>query len=164
MNAQIENAQKAKVRADEHVPGELWMEVFPGIFVASGRNPRSERQVQVLETELEQARILAAQGHTVYLLPEQGPRGEKHPDAIVDGLIMEFKTITGNIRKIGENYKSARVKAENVFLRIIPDYTKEAVQRKLKGTIINKGYNGGLIVVHFNVSGKMYYWNVDDLK
>jgi hypothetical protein len=49
-------------------------------------------------------------------------------------------------------------------LNIIPDYSKDAVQKKLKGTIINKGYQGGLIVVYFNTTGKTYYWNVDDLK
>ena len=140
MNDQKKSAQKAQIKAGERAPGELWLEVSSEIYVVAGRTPKSERQAQVLETELDQARILAAQGHTIYLLPEHGPRGEKHPDAIVDGLIMKFKTITGNIRKTGENFKAAREKSENVFFMIMPGYSKEAVQRKLKGTIIGKGY------------------------
>jgi hypothetical protein len=164
MDLYSEIARKAREQAGERAPGELWLEVSPGIYMASSRTPRSERQAEVLKTELEHARILVAQGHTVYLLPEQGDRGVKHPDAVVDGLVFEFKNVTGNVRKIAGNFKEARKKAGNVFLNIIPDYNKETVQGKLKGIIINKGYKGGLIIVHFNVSDKIYYWNVDDLR
>jgi hypothetical protein len=164
MDKQNENAQRAKVRAEEYAPGENWIEMSPGICMAASRAPKSAEQVKTLEKEMEHARILAGGGHAVYLLPEHGPRGVKHPDAVVDGFLYEFKTVTGNIRKIAGNFKAAREKAENVFLEIIPDYSKEAVQKKLKGTIKNKDCSGGLIIAHFKVSGKIYYWNVDDLK
>lgn len=161
---QTENAQKAKTRAEEYAPGEQWMEVSAGIFVAASRKPKSERQFQVLEQELVQARLLVAHGHIVYLLPEHGSRGEKHPDAIVDGLIMEFKTITGNIRKIGENYKAAMEKAENVFLKIDAPLTRHAVTRRLSGVIRVKGYPSGVIWAYFTNTGEMNYWTVDDLR
>jgi hypothetical protein len=164
MKNQIENALKAKAFAEEKAPGEEWIEIDPGVYLAASRIPKSGEQIRTLEKEIDHARILAKGGHTVYLLPEQGPRGMKHPDAIVDGFVFEFKTVTGNIRKAAENFKAARAKADNVFLKIMPDYSKEAVQSKLKGTIVNKGYHSGLIIVHFNASNKMYYWNVDDLK
>lgn len=164
MNNQTDNAIKAKEQAGVYAPDELWMEISPGIFIAASRNPKSERQAQVLEIELDQARILAARSHTVYLLPEQGSRGEKHPDAVVDGLIMEFKTITGNIRKVGENFKSAREKAENVFLKIDPPFTRHVVTRRLSGVIRNKGYLSGMIWAYFTNAGEMNYWTVDDLK
>lgn len=164
MNDQNEKAQKAKTRAEEYAPGEVWTAIIPGLYLAASRNPVSERQSEVLEQEIAQARILITQGHTVYLLPEHGPRGEKHPDAVVDGLIMEFKTITGNIRKIAENFKAAREKAENVFLKIVSDFSKDTVQWKLRRTIINKEYQGGLIIAYFAETGKTFYWDVDDLR
>lgn len=160
---QAARAQKAREQATRLYPNEKWNEYAPGIYIAESRMPKSAEQVKTLEKELAQAQILAAMGHTVYLPPESGTRKTKHPDAIVDGLIMEFKTVTGNIRKVAENFKAAREKAESVFMTIVPDYSKEAVQRKLKGTILSKGYHNGLIVVHFNATGQTYYWNTDDI-
>jgi hypothetical protein len=39
-----------------------------GIFIAKSRMPRSAEQINVLEKELRQARILVVRGSTVYLL------------------------------------------------------------------------------------------------
>ncbi|MDR3140025.1 MAG: hypothetical protein LBT95_10215 [Treponema sp.] len=134
-----------------------------GIHKAASRIPRSIEENEILEKELAQARILAALGHEVYLLPERGPRKVKHPDAVVDGLIMEFKTITGNIRKIKENYKEARKKADNVFLKIDSDFTPEQVLRTLFGTVRRGNYSGGLIIAYFTGLKKIYYWNTVDI-
>jgi hypothetical protein len=150
--------------ASELFPGELWSEVAPGIHIASGRVPRSVDQVEIFEKELAQARILAALGHCVYLLPERGPRKVKHPDAVVDDLIMEFKTVTGNIRKVKENYKEARKQADNVFLKIDSPFTPEQVLRTLSGTVRRGGYAGGLIIVYFTGLCKIYYWNTGAMK
>jgi hypothetical protein len=155
--------RKKKASAEERYPGENWIELYPGIYLAASRTPKSGEQERILAKEFDHALILAEGGHTVYLLPEHGPRGVKHPDAVVDGLVMEFKTVTGNVRKIADNFKAARKKTDNVFLKIVPVYSKETVQKKLQGTIINKGYRRGLIIVHLSVSDKIYYWNVDDL-
>ena len=108
--------------------------------MAASRSPRSSRQAEILNQELAQARILSTKGHSIYLLPESGPRKTKHPDAIVDGLIMEFKTVTGNERKIKEKFKEAREKAENVFLQIDPLFSRRTVARKLAGIIRSKGH------------------------
>ncbi|MCL2319817.1 MAG: hypothetical protein FWC45_07005 [Treponema sp.] len=145
-------------------PNERWICIAKHIFMAASRTPRSDRQAEILNQELAQARILEALGHTVYLLPEFGPRKVKHPDAIVDGLIMEFKTVTGNERKIKEKYKEAREKTENVFLQIDPPFTRKTVIRKLAGTIRGKGYKTGMIWVYFTHSDEMVYWTIDSLK
>ncbi|MDR3303364.1 MAG: hypothetical protein LBS86_03030, partial [Treponema sp.] len=99
---QAAKAQRTREYAVSLYPDVTWIKIDQSIYLASPRAPRSEDQTKILEKELIQARILAALGHTVYLLPESGPRNTKHPDAIVDGFIMEFKTITGNERKIRE--------------------------------------------------------------
>ena len=135
-----------------------------GVFLAASRSPRSERQSEILEQELSQARILADMGHAVYLLPEFGPRKTKHPDAIVNGLIMEFKTVSGNERKIKEKYKEAREKADNVFMQIDHPFSQRTVVRKLSGAIRGKNYNYGLIWVYFKHTRKMVYWTVEGLK
>ena len=77
---------------------------------------------------------------------------------------MEFKTVTGNERKIKEKYKEAREKTENVFLQIDPPFTRKTVIRKLAGTIRGKGYKTGMIWVYFTHSDEMVYWTIDSLK
>jgi hypothetical protein len=149
----------ASYLANTLFPGEIWIEIAPSIHIATSRVPRSQDQAAIFEKELAQARILANFGHRVYLLPEKGPRKVKHPDALVDDLIMEFKTITGNIRKIKENYKNARKKADNVFLKIDAAFTPEQVLRTLIGTLRQKDYANGLIIAYFTGLKKIYYWN-----
>jgi hypothetical protein len=158
-----ENAQKMRELVEILYPLETWLQLEEHIFTAESRQPHSNNQERVLEKELVQARILTAQGSTVYLLPERGGEG-KHPDAIVDGIFVEFKTITGGIRQIEERYKEARKQAENVFLKIDSALSKEDVIRKLEGTILQKSYQEGRILVYFTESTKLYYWDVWDLK
>jgi len=113
-----ENAIKADEAAKNLYPHEKWEILEAGIFIAKSRMPRSAEQINVLEKELRQARILVDRESTVYLLPESTHPNEKHvkyPDAVVDGCIMEFKTVTGSIRQIEERYKEARAKTKNIF-------------------------------------------------
>jgi len=160
----LKNAQNAQKLAFHLFPKEQWIGIDQYIFMAASRAPRSRNQSEILEKELAQARILAALGHTIYLLPEFGPRKTKHPDAIVDGIIMEFKTVSGNERKIKEKYKEAREKAENVFLQINPPFSHRTVASKLSGSIRGKGYKSGLIWVYFKHTEKTVYWTVEGLK
>jgi hypothetical protein len=67
----------------------------------------------------------------------------------VDGAVFEFKTVTGNIRKVAENYKVARKKSENVFLKIDALLTRQSVTRRLSGVIRDKGYTSGVIWAYF---------------
>ena len=158
------NAQNSQELASRLFPNEQWIGVDRLVFLAASRAPRSGRQSEILRQELSQARVLADMGHAVYLLPEFGPRKTKHPDAIVDGFIMEFKTVSGNERKIKEKYKEAREKAENVFIQIDPPFTQRIVASKLSGTIRAKGYKSGMIWVYFTHTEKMVYWTVEGLK
>jgi len=77
---------------------------------------------------------------------------------------MEFKTVSGNERKIRENFKVARKKAENVFLVINADYTQETVLKKLIGTVRRGKYSGGIVIAHFTRAGKTYYWSIDSMR
>jgi len=104
MHQQEYKAKNTQKLASQLFPNEQWICIDEHIFMAASRAPRSSRESEILAHEISQARILAAFGHTIYLLPEFGSRKTKHPDAIVDGLIMEFKTVSGNERKIKERY------------------------------------------------------------
>jgi hypothetical protein len=159
-----DNARKAKGAAEGLYPREKWEVLETGIYIAKSRMPRSAEQINVLEKELRQARILVDRGSTVYLLPEAASiKRVKHPDAIVDGCIMEFKTITGSIRQVEERYKEARAKTGYVFLKIDAHLARHDVTRKLSGYIGRKGYSGGVILAYFTQTGEFYQWTEAEL-
>jgi len=162
-----ENANKAYELAMTLYPHEKWEVLEAGIFIAKNRMPRSAEQINVLEKELRQARVLVDRGSTVYLLPEipqPGIKNVKHPDAVVDGHIMEFKTVTGSIRQVEERYKEARVKTEYIFLKIDAPLSSHEVTRKLSGYIQRKGYTGGIIFAYFAQNGEFHQWTEDGLR
>jgi hypothetical protein len=161
-----DNEMKARRAAASLFPHERWESLEAGIFIAKSRMPRSAEQINILEKELRQARILVVRGSTVYLLPEAAGPNEKHvkhPDAVVDGNVMEFKTITGSIRQVEARYKEARAKTRHVFLNIDAPLSRHGVTRKLSGYIERKGYSGGVILAHFAESNEFYCWREEEL-
>jgi hypothetical protein len=161
-STQLMNAQKAREMVEYLFPDETWIPEAEGVFRAYSRTPKSDDQRHVLDKEITQARILAGLGSVIYLLPEV-EFGKKHPDAVVDGVIMEFKTITGSIRQVGERFNDARKKANHVFFKIDSALSKHSVARKLAGIISKRGYQGGKIIAYFSATGEICYWNIDDL-
>jgi len=158
-----QNSQKAREKAQQLFPEEIWDKLEKGIFIAKSRMPKSKNQKQTLEKELIQARILAEHGSTIYLLPESSHEdGKKHPDAIVDEYVMEFKTITGSIRQIEERFKESRLKADSVFFKIDSNLKKDDIINKLKWIIMQKSYCGGKVIVYITENGKLYFWDIND--
>ena len=89
MHQQEYKAKNTKKIASQLFPNEQWIYIDENIFIAASRAPRSSRESEILAQEISQARILATLGHTIYLLPEFGSSNTKHPDAIVDGLMLK---------------------------------------------------------------------------
>ena len=76
---------------------------------------------------------------------------------------MEFKTVTGSIRQVEERYKEARVKTENIYLKIDSPLSRHEVTRKLSGYIQRKGYKGGIILAYFSQSDEFHQWTETEL-
>jgi len=165
-NKKLLNAKKAYQAANILYPHEKWELLEAGIFIAKSRMPRSAEQINTLEKELRQARVLIERGSTIYLLPENPRHGEKQkkfPDAIVDGNIMEFKTITGSLRQVEVRYKEARAKATFIFIKIDAQISRHEFTRKLSGYIKRKGFTGGIIIAYFTHSGEFHQWTEEEL-
>jgi hypothetical protein len=165
--AQTARFNETREKAVRLFPLETWRELEERIFIACSREPRSNGQRKTLKKELIQTRILTAQGSVVYLLPEivdPTKQGEKHPDAVVDGFLTEFKTITGKVDRIGEYFEDSRKKADHIFYKIDCSLSKEAVMKHLEGIILKRGYCGGQVIAYFAETSRLYYWDVDDLK
>jgi hypothetical protein len=128
--------------------------------------PRSAEQIKTLDKELKQARLLVDRGSTIYLLPETAHptvKKVKYPDAVVDGNIMEFKTITGSIRQVEARYKEARAKTSFIFMKVDANLSRHEFTRKLSRCIKRKGYTGGVILAYFTHSGEFHQWSEDEL-
>jgi len=109
------NAVKAQAAADRLFPGHDWIKVEDGIYLSPRR---AVGQNSGYESELRNAQILRDLGSTVYLVPERSrEKGRKH-DAVVDGLIFEFKNIGGNASTLATLFLRSRSQAPNVFLNL----------------------------------------------
>lgn len=142
----------SKKVANALFPTEKWIKYSNGIYIAESRNRLLKNEMKKLSKEIAQAEILANNGFTVYLTPELG-KG-KHFDAIVNGVKTEFKTVTGKINKIGDNFLFALRQGDNVFIRYDRNTTKAAYKSLVgKAKVLLK--NG----LKKMPTGTVYYWN-----
>jgi len=163
---QQQNAAKALQTVKNLYPHEKWDLLDTGIYIAKSRMPRSAEQIKTIKKELRQAYILVKRGSIVYFLPETPNPGVKHikyPDAVVDGHVMEFKTITGSLRQVEVRYKEARAKALYIFMKIDAQITRHEFTRKLSGYIKRKGFTGGIIMAYFSQNDEFHEWTEEEL-
>jgi hypothetical protein len=164
LEQQREEAEKTHNLAVTLFPNETWEKITDKIFVATGRILVPD----IFEKELIQAEILAKNGSTVYFLPEKQKVGMKSADAVVDGILVEFKTITGGIDMVEKRFRKSRKQCENVFLKIDnPEISKKDVQERIRRTLLDKKYlggTGGLAIVYIAKTAEIYYWRLADLK
>ena len=168
-----ENARKARQAADKFFPGEKWIHVEDGIY----RSPRRAiGKKSNYPDELRDAQILRDLGGTVYLVSEPNTEGRKY-DAIVNGLIMEFKNVGGNMSTLETQFLRSRSQAPNVFINLEDSkMTKRQIMSALYGarnrpeTAKTHGYAhynkfpGGRIVLKIREQESLIYLNVNDLK
>ena len=163
-----------KLALDEYTDN-TWVERFdeidfgPNIRAAAIRAPVSKRQRIDFAKELRQARMLTGEGRTVYFLPERGPEGQKHPDAIIDGRVTELKTVTGKRNQVWRRFLEGREKVEepiDVFLYIDSrdeEITQDSVLHLLSRKITEHNITGGRIILRIGENDTIKYINVDSL-
>jgi len=100
-----------------------------GILVARSRLPINKQEELDFLKEIKSAIILKGLGSSVTLIPRiKRPDGKGFlpgPDAIVNGLLFEFKTVTGRINKVGRRFSESRIQGKNVYIRVEnPRHTK----------------------------------------
>jgi hypothetical protein len=173
-----ENAKKAKDTVDQLFPGEKWKKDGEGIYLSPNR--KIGKGSNYLE-EKKDAEILYSFGSVIYLLPEPSD-GKKKYDAIVNGLLMEFKNVSGNANTLETQFLRSREQAPNVFINLEKSkLSKQEIISALYGARnkpsgIGKngkpikgyaGYNrfaGGRIILKIKGCKYLIYLNVDDLK
>jgi hypothetical protein len=143
------------------------------ITPTKGKEHISDNDAKTVTKELRQARVLTSMGASVYILPKikdaQG-RYVPGPDALVNGTLYEFKTITGAFKRLETRFRESRDQGENVYIRFMKDsITRNDVMDKMYRIINSSEYTGGYkgtLIFSIRQGGqeKVYYIKINDLK
>jgi hypothetical protein len=173
------NAEKSLKLASALFPGEVWVAHGENIYVAKSRLIGGHKEQAKLYREISDVRILTVRGSMVYFLPEQSDGkeiGKKYADTVIDGAIVELKTVSGNRTTLGKSfkkgYKQGRsvleahtgIKAEHdVFLRLFTPFAVESVRAKLAGEL-KSTTDKGHCICYFEATGEFFTWSYDELR
>jgi len=135
------------------------------VRVAESRLPVNSEQRKILRKELRQAEILARLGNAVYLIPEHAAYGERPKDAVVNGKLFEFRTVTGNARTLEWEFRKARRKGDdiNIFINIESGVSMDETRRRIKLVLDRHPEFTGKIVVSWR-GGSLHFWDADSLR
>jgi len=173
--------------AKKEFPNETWIKIdnlkldhvtLPkdavDILVAKSRLPINKQEELDFLKEIISAIKLKNLGASVTLIPRiKRPDGKGFlpgPDAIVNGLLFEFKTITGKLNKVGRRFTHSRLQGENVYIRVENDkHTKAGIVKYLVRLINNSNYQGGskgliILTIGTGRDEKTYFYRIKDLK
>ncbi len=164
-----DNARKAREAADQLFPNEQWKSVEEGIYL-SLRRPVGKNSN--FKDELRDAQILRDLGSTVYLVPEVRSDPSKKYDAIVNGMMMEFKNMHGaSFRTLKDHFLDSRKQAPNVFINLEKSpLTKHDIINTLYTARNSVDYSrknkhkGGRIILKIKGQKNLIYLNIDNLK
>jgi hypothetical protein len=140
------------------------------IKIAQSRLTGMKCDERILIKEICQGQILIAKNASIYLLPKQkDPDGKElpSPDALVNGILFEFKNVTGSIKKVEKHFRKSRDQCENVYLKIDnPKISKEDVVLKIKAILGDENYRGGTngeLIIYLAQTEKIYFMRIKEL-
>ena len=129
---QHQNIEKTVKTVNDMFPNETWVDAdkikldhlklpdgADGIMVAKSRLPMNKQEELDFLKEIKSAIVLKNKGASVRLVPRlkrlDGKGNLPGPDAIVNGSLFEFKTVTGKIKKVGQRFAESRIQGERCF-------------------------------------------------
>ena len=171
------NKEKSLSVASFLFPDEEWINTEPYIYVAESRMIVKYRECNKWEREMSQVRILISRGSVAYFLPEEKKegKGKVYVDSVIDGEIVELKTVSGNRNTLGTAFKQGyrqgaaivkeypEIMTHSVFVRLLSDHTIGSVKAKIAGELKNKMENG-FFICYFEGTGELYTWSYKELK
>jgi hypothetical protein len=172
------NAEKSLALASALFPDEAWIFKEANIWVAKSRLVEEYREPDKWEREMSQVRILTERGSIVYFLPEkitEGKAGLRCADTVIDGEIMELKTVTGTRATLSKDFKKgykqgaslvkkqAKIKSHSVFVRLYSELSIDSVKAKIAGELKERKDEGSF-VCFFEKNGELYTWTYEELR
>jgi hypothetical protein len=159
-------------------PHEKWIPTEANIWVAKSRLVEEYREPEKWEREMSQVRILTGRGSVAYFLPEleiKGESGKRCADLVLDGEILEIKTVTGSRVTLGGEFRlaykqgaslladKAGAKVHSVFIRLKTDLPLMSVMSKIAGELKNR-IDKGHFVCYFEKIGELFSWTYEELR
>jgi hypothetical protein len=159
-------------------PHEQWIPMEANIWVAKSRLIEKYREPEKWEREMSQVRILTNRGSVAYFLPEleiKGEKGKRCADLVLDGEILEIKTVTGSRVTLGGEFRLAYkqgasllagiagTKVHSVFIRLKTDLPLMSVMSKIAGELKSRSDHGRFIC-YFEKIGELYSWSYEELR
>ena len=172
-----EKSEKSFTLAKLLFPEEEWILIEPNIWVAKSRLTQKDIEPKKWVKEMNQVRILTSRGSVAFFLPEyliQGD-GNKTADLVLDGEIVEMKTISGGRAtlsgKFKKGYKQGAIlikdcsitKDHSVFIRLLSDISIGSVKAQIAGNL-KKRYDKGKFICYFEKTGELHTWTFDELR
>jgi hypothetical protein len=145
-----ENTEKSLRLAARLFPDEAWICKDARIYVAQSRLIEEQREKNKWEREMSQVRILTGRGSVACFLPENRNNGETAQlcaDLVLDGFVMELKTVSGTRTTLGTAFRFAYKQGavllsgysdlheHSVFIRLFSDLSIESVKAKIAGEL-----------------------------
>ena len=159
-------------------PDEEWIPTEQNIWVARSRLSQEKREPEKWVKEMSQVRILTDRGSVAYFLPEKYVKGEKRnktADLVLDGEVLEMKTIFGNRETLGNQFRYGYnqgsillqnyeiTKRHSVFIRLLSDIPINSVKAKIAG-VLKYRYDEGKCICFFEVIGELHIWSYNELR
>jgi len=163
-------------------PEEVWIPTETNIWVAKSRMSQEIKEPDKWEKEMLQVRILTKKGSVAYFLPESDFYDEpnkRYPDMVLDGTILEIKTVSGTIKTLGLEFKRGYKQGQSllktnlpanfspqghsVFIHLISDLKVEAVKAKIAGELKFR-LDKGNFICFFEKLGELYNWSYHELR
>jgi hypothetical protein len=173
-----ENTEKSLKLAALLFPDETWIYKEPNIYVAESRLIEERREKAKWEREMSQVRILTGRGSVAYFLPErqkENDAGVLSADTIIDGEIVEIKTVSGTRVTLGHEFKKGykqgaalvrqwkEPRSHSVFIRLLSDLSIGSVRAKIAGELKER-LDPGMFICYFDKSAELHCWPYEELR
>ena len=172
------NVKKSLALASALFPFEEWIPIKNNIWVAKSRLIQKKREPEKWELEMSQIQILTERGSAAYFLPEleiKGEAGKRCADLILDGEIMEIKTVSGSRATLGGEFRlaykqgaslmaeKAELREHSVFIRLKTDLSLISVMSKIAGELKSRS-DKGRFICYFEKSKDLHSWTYEELR
>ena len=172
------NVKKSLALASALFPFEEWIPIKNNIWVAKSRLIQKKREPEKWEREMSQIQILTERGSAAYFLPEleiKGEAGKRCADLILDGEIMEIKTVSGSRATLGGEFRlaykqgaslmaeKAELREHSVFIRLKTDLSLISVMSKIAGELKSRS-DKGRFICYFEKSKDLHSWTYEELR
>ena len=173
-----QNTEKSFALVAALFPNEKWIQIETNIWAAKSRLIEKKREKEKWKHELTQVRILTRLGSVAYFLPEMvviGKNKTQCADLVLDGEIVEMKTVSGTRATLGTQFKLGYrqgsllvenctfTKKHSVFIWLKNDLSLISVMSKIAGELKNRSGQGRFIC-YFEASGELHSWTYDELR